>query len=157
MMSHPVRTTKGIALSLTAVLAVAACSSDLVQPPAVTFFQVESVGVEDPVHFMTQNGVPSEVMDAFFEGQVISDSEGCLRLADGEGPTVVWPVDFAGEVTAEGVAIRDGNGVEVGQVGGSFSLGGGEIPELLTTLGFTEEDRNLAEALCPGGYWIVAP
>jgi hypothetical protein len=106
--------------------------------------------VENPIHVMTQNGVPSEVMDAFFEGRVIADDVGCLRLEDAGGPTVVWPANYTGEVTTEGVTILDGDGNEVGQVDGSFSFGGGNIPELLGTLGFTQDDRDLAEALCPG-------
>lgn len=157
MMPHPIGRTKGTALSLVAILATAACSSDLAQPRMDDAFQVQAVGVENPIYVMTQNVVPGEVMDAFFQGPVIADSAGCLRLEDAEGPTVVWPVGYTGEVTTEGVSILDEAGTEVGQVGGSFSFGGGIIPELLGTLGFTEEDRDVAEALCPGGYWIVAP
>ena len=156
-MSRSVRTTKWVALSVMAVLSVAACSSDPVQAPAEVSFQVQSVGTEDPIHVMTQNGVPSEVMNALFEGNVIADGAGCLRLDDAEGSTVVWPVQYTGEITSEGFAILDEDGTEVGQVGGSFSFGGGILPELLASLGFSQADRDLAEGLCPGSYWIVAP
>lgn len=40
-------------------------------------------------------------------------------------------------------------------MGGSFSLGGGEVPELSDTMGFTQADRDLAEDHCPGRYLIV--
>jgi|GEM_PF-1542475 len=157
MASQPVRITKGITLFLTVALVAAACSSDLVEPRAEVSFQVQTVEAESPVLLITQNGVPSDFMEALFEGQVMADDAGCLRLGDAEGATVVWPVGYTGDVTSDGVTILNGDGEEVGQVGGSFSIGGGEIPELLASLGFTQEDRDLADALCPGGYWIVAP
>jgi hypothetical protein len=157
MTLQPVRITKGITLSATVALVVAACSSDLVESRAQVSFQVQTVAAESPILVMTQNGVPSEVMDAFFEGQVMADDAGCLRLEHAEGPTAVWPLGYTGEVTTDGVTIMNGDGEEVGPVGGLFGLGGGELPELLASLGFTQEDRDMAEALCPGRYWIVAP
>jgi len=87
----------------------------------------------------------------------MADDASCLRLGDAEGATGVWPVGYMGDVATDGVTILNGDGEEVGQVGGSFRIGGGEIPELLASLGFTQEDRDLAEALCAGSYWIVAP
>jgi len=157
MTLQPDRIMKGITLSLAVALVAAACSADLVDPRAQVSFQVQTVEAESPILVMTQNGVPSEVMNAFFEGQVMADDSGCLRLEDAEGPTVVWPVGYTGEVTADGVTILNGDGQEVGPVGGLFGLGGGELPELLASLGFTQEDRDMAEAVCPGRYWIVAP
>ena len=157
MTSQSVRITKGITLFRTGAPVAAACSSDPVEPRAQVSFQVHTEEAESPILVMTQNAVPSEVMHAFFEGQVVADDAGCLRLEDAEGSTVVWPVGYTGEVTADGVTILNEDGAEVGPVGGLFGLGGGEIPQLLASLGFTQEDRDMAEAWCPGRYWIVAP
>ncbi len=148
---------KGITMMVVAVLATASCSTDPTEPPAHGAFQVQAAGADATVHVMTQNVVQDAVMDAYFEGAVDADDDGCLRLAREEGPTVVWPVAYRGEATPEGTSILDGDGTEVGKVDGSFSFGGGSVPELLEALGFSEEDRDLAEELCPGRYWIVAP
>jgi len=137
MTSQPARLTKGITLSLTVALVAAACSSDLVGTWAQVSFQVQTVEAESLILVMTQNGVPSEVMHAFFDGQVIVDDAGCLRLEDADGPTAVWPVGYMGEVTTDGVTILNVDGEEVGPVDGLFGLGGGELPELLVSLGFT--------------------
>lgn len=145
------------AFFLIAGLAATACSSDPVETTVEPSFQVQFPSATDAALVMTQNVVPSEAMDAWFEGLVVADDTGCIRLEDGEGPTVVWPRDYMGEVAAEGFAILDANGTEVGKIGESFGVGGGEVPELLATLGFSEADRELAEELCPGNYWIVAP
>lgn len=146
-----------IALSLVAGVAAVACSSDPLDPPVAATFQVESVGEGDPILMMTQSVVPTAVMDAYFEGLIEVDEAGCLRLDGGGGATVVWPLGYTGVATTEGVAILDTDGAGVGHVGGTFSFGGGMVPELLATLGFTQADRNLAGSLCPGNYWIVAP
>lgn len=53
-------------------------------------------------------------------------------------------------MTTEGVAILDDGGAEVGQVGGMFRFGGGNIFGLLETLGFTQEDRDMAAELIAG-------
>jgi len=134
-------------------LAVAACSSSVIGPPDNATFQIQSTA---GVLFMTQNVVQDFVMDALFQGPVIVDDDGCLRLEDPERPTVVWPWGFTAQITDAEISIRDQEGTEVGQVGESFALGGGIVPELLDSLGFSQEDRDLATNACPGSYWIVA-
>jgi len=104
---------------------------------------------------MTQNVVPFEAMEALYEGSVVLDEAGCLRLGDAEGSTVIWPWGFTAQVAAEEVTIRDREGAVAGLIGEAFSLGGGVVPELLDSLGFTQEDRDLAAAACAGDYWIV--
>jgi hypothetical protein len=155
-MTKVFRAARGAVVFLLAGMAATACS-DPFEPGIEASFQVQSVGDENPVLVMTQNVVPPHVMDAHFEGVIIADGEGCLRLEDEDGPTVVWPVHYTGEVTEQGVMILDDDGNEVGPVGGMFDFGGGSIPELLASLGFTDGDRDTADALCPGSYWIVAP
>lgn len=155
--SHRGWTRKGTALPLTAALAVAACSSDPVEAPLDDLFHVEEVG-DEVERLVMSRGAPTDIgMDALFEGPVIADDGGCLRWQDEEGPTVVWPYGFSGEMTVDGLSILDSDGDEVGRVGDEFSLGGGIIPELPEPLGFTQGDRDLAAELCPGDYLLVAP
>lgn len=123
-------------------------------------------GVETAVHLqvrheqgvllLTQNVVQEVTMDALYEGTVTADADGCLRL-DGPSPvTVVWPMGYSLEREGGELRITDASGAPVGVLGGDFSLAGGEVAELLDAMGFTAEDRALAEARCPGDYWVVA-
>lgn len=148
---------KGTALSFLAAMATAACSSDPVEPSPDDLLQLQEVGDEVETLVMTR-GAPTDIgMDALFEGPVITDDAGCLRWQDEEGPTVVWPFGFTGEVTPDGISILDEDGNDVGRVGDEFSLGGGIIPNLPEPLGFSQGDRDLAGELCPGDYLLVAP
>lgn len=112
----------------------------------------------DALLFLTQDAVPAATMDALFHGTVSMDEEGCLRLAT-EGDyavTAVWPHGYGVEREDGAVIITDADGHTVGELGGSFSLAGGQVDQLLESLGFTDADRELAAARCPGKYWIVA-
>lgn len=108
------------------------------------------------IAFITQNVVQTVHMDALFRGTVVSDQQGCLRLDDAGAATVVWPQGFTAAIEDGALVVRDRDGAEVGRVGGAFSLGGGEVPALSDGMGFTVQDRLVAEARCPGLYWIVA-
>lgn len=139
-----------VALGLAAV--VGACSSSAVAP-----LGGDSLRAHDRagVLLLTQNVVQDATMEALFEGPVVADDAGCLRLGGPDGPTAVWPQGYTAQSALADVWIRDASGTTVGQVGGSFSLGGGEVPELSDAMGFTQADRDLAEDHCPGLYWIV--
>lgn len=138
-----------------ALLATSACSSS--SPTELTTETTLDVQETAGVVFMTQNVVQDAIMDALFQGEVVVDEAGCLRAGDASGATVVWPAGYQVENLLGEIWIRDADGDVVGQVGASFSLGGGEVPYLLESLGFSQEDRDLAETRCPGKYWIVAP
>ncbi len=155
-MRNVVRSTMVTALVLGVGGVASGCSSNPVDPAATATFEVQTLAGEPPVLVMTQNGAELAHMDAHFSGVIQADEAGCLRIDEGEGPTVVWPVGYTGAMTADGVAIRNAGGAEVGLVGGEFTFGGGIVPELLASLGFTDADRAQAAALCPGSYWIVA-
>lgn len=140
-----------------AAFTAAACSSDPVEAPLDDLLHVQEVG-DEPEGLIMTRGAPTDIgMTGLFEGAMIADDAGCLRWQDEEGPTVVWPYGFSGEVTVEDLSILDADGDEVGRVGDEFSLGGGIIPELPEPLGFTQGDRDLAAELCPGDYLLVAP
>lgn len=108
------------------------------------------------VVFMTQDVVHDVTMDALFEGDVVADEAGCLRLQSADAATVVWPQGLTA-VPAEGrIEVRDAKGQSIGRIGGGFSLAGGEVSTLSDAMGFTAADRSVAAAECPGNYWIVA-
>lgn len=153
----PTRTSRlGVAalLGAAALFAAGACSST---SPAEVDLPVTLQIVEDAgVVFMTQNVIPTATMAALFEGRVIADEDGCLRLDSADGHTVVWPHGYELTGGIDQVRILDRDGEPVGAVGGEFTLGGGEVTELLEAMGFTAEDRARAEERCPGRYWIVS-
>lgn len=139
---------------------------------AAAWVAVAAVGCSDPataplgddglrahdqagVTLLTQNVVQDVVMEALFQGRVVADDAGCLRLDSPDHHTVVWPQGYTAQGVFGNVWIRDSDGAVVGRVGESFSLGGGEVTELSDAMGFSQADRDLAEDLCPGRYWIV--
>lgn len=138
------------------MVATPACTGDPTEPGSFETFQLHAAGMENGVQIMTQNVLQGAVMDAKFEGTVIADDDGCLRLMESDGPTVVWLMGYTGEIGADGISILDGNGNVAGHVGGSFSFGGGSVPELHQTLGLTHEGRDPAAQTCPGRFSIVA-
>lgn len=127
-------------------------STDLIPEPVL------NVTTQDQLVFYTQNRVPDAVMDALFTGTIHADDDGCLR----PGPesqstfTFVWPKSYGLDTSGGSAVVMDDQGETVGALGEEFTLGGGEVVELLDSMGFTEEDRAAAEA-CPGRFWIVSP
>lgn len=106
---------------------------------------------EEELFFFTQSATPDVVMDALFTGRVVRGEEGCLRLDSPTGPTVIWPAGYS----LDGRTVRDAFG-DVGSIGGTFRLGGGEVPSLHDGIRVTANTRQRAEAQCPGKYWIAA-
>jgi len=100
--------------------------------------------------FLEQDVATNEVMQALFEGRVVADSAGCLRLHSDSGATVVWPKGFRLEKGGE-LRVVDGGGRVVSNIGGEFHLGGGELSNIS---GFSESLQQKAR-MCPGLYWIV--
>lgn len=113
---------------------------------------------EDPSRtvFLTQATPPGAVMEALFEGRVYRDEQGCLRLEmqGNERHTAVWPYGFALESRDGELYVKDAQGRSIGQVGGQFRFGGGEVPGA-ESLDVSEEKRALARSRCPGRYWVV--
>lgn len=102
--------------------------------------------------FFTQSEVPDAHMDALFEGPVVRDEAGCLRLSSADGATVVWPTGFTLD---DGGLVRDAEGQVIGRIGSSFQIPGGEVPILHDGLAVSDEVRSRAETHCPGRYWIA--
>ena len=129
--------------TLAAALALSACASGLVE-----------VADEDGTVFLVQNVVPNAVMDALFQGRVVRDQAGCLRLESPDPATVVWPKGFTLALQGGTLSVRDGSGRELGEIGGSFRLGGGEVV-MHEGVPLSATDRERASRLCPGRFWIV--
>lgn len=138
-------------MAVAVAMTAAGCSDEALAPDQRGIEARDVAGVT----LLTQNVVQDVTMDALYEGVVVEDGSGCLRLGDASGSTVVWPDGYGAYSTLGDVFIVDPEGVEVGQVGGSFSLPGGEVTELSDAMGFTQADRDLAADRCPGRYWIV--
>jgi hypothetical protein len=114
----------------------------------------------DRPFFITQNVAPNAVMDALFQGRVVADAAGCLRLDSPDRVTVIWPRGFtleprAGGSPAGGLQVHDARGRSVGRIGGEFRLGGGEVPWLPDGIPLAADVRQHAVRRCPGIFWIV--
>ena len=135
-------------------LLVLACSP----PPGDGGGDTALLGLSDAaeIRFFTQSEVPEVVMDALFEGRVVADERGCLRLDGPDAHTVIWPKGWALATAEDARVVRDAAGREVGRIGGTFRLGGGEVPFLHEGIPVDAADREEAEEACPGRYWIVA-
>jgi hypothetical protein len=131
------------------VLAAAACTPSTGPGPSAS-------EVDDPFAtvFLAQESPPVAVMEALFQGRVVRDREGCLRLDTADRHTVVWPFGSRLEDRVDGLHVTDAAGRDIGRIGGSFRFGGGEVPSLHEGL-LSADDRRRAEARCPGRYWIV--
>ena len=150
----------GVRATVTALsLALAGACSSLTDAGSMELIRADRLEARAGagIIFLSMRIAPEVHMDALFQGAVLRDGDGCLRLDTPERPTVVWPKDYGFEVTAGRILILDDGGDPVGRVGEGFRLGGGEVPSLHEGLAFTQADRDLAEAQCPGIYWIVAP
>jgi hypothetical protein len=105
--------------------------------------------------FLTQSVVPDVVMDALFEGRVVADESGCLRLDSVDDATVVWPAGYRLVRDGTRLEVRAPDGRTVGRLGGEFRLGGGEVNELHSGLQISAASRQRALDRCPGRFWIV--
>lgn len=139
------------AAALVAALAIVGCAPSADEGP-VSFVRT---GNGQETVFLTQNVVPVAVMDALFEGRVVRDEAGCLRLDSADPATVVWPKGFTLEVAGESLRVREAAGGVLGRIGEAFRLGGGEVPSLHPGIGMSNADRARAENTCPGRFWIV--
>ena len=126
------------------LLALAACAA------------APTSGVDaDDVIFLTASVPVTVHMQALYEGNVVADAAGCVRLADASGHTVVWPYAFELRQHNGAATVVDPGGREIGDVGGAFSFGGGEVPTLHQGIALSDARRQLALERCPGRYWIV--
>ena len=135
--------------ALVAILLVACSSSaddDLVEPLASR---------NADVIFLAQNVTQTAVMDALFEGRIVVDTAGCIRLDSPDPATVVWPKGFTISGSGAALRVRDGAGRDIGRIGDAFRLGGGEVPTLHDGISVSAADRQRAETHCPGRYWVV--
>lgn len=146
------RTLLSAGAPLLACIALAACD-----PSASTGGPSRILADLRSVVFLTQETTPAAFMDALFTGRITRDAQGCLRLDTSERHTVVWPHGYTLESRGDGLLVRDEQGREVGTVGGSFRVGGGEVPSLDYVEHLSPEARTQAAESCPGRYWLASP
>lgn len=105
--------------------------------------------------FLTLDATPDAWMEALYEGAVGRDPDGCLRLATADARTVVWPAGFRLAGAEDELRVLDGEGREVGRIGGAIRLTGGEVASLHEGLPMSAAARREAEARCPGRFWLA--
>lgn len=137
------------AVAACTALAAAACASPLAMDARLN-------GGDDPqgTVFLVQveNG---NHRDALYEGRVVRDEAGCLRLETTDRHTVLWPAGSRFYTRDGEFHVNDAAGRQVGTIGGTFGLGGGETAELGAHL-LSADDYRLATERCPGRYWVVS-
>lgn len=145
------------AAALAVLVSLGACSP-ATGPQLKDVIEADGVAarIGSDVVFLIMTFTPGTHMQALFQGRVTADADGCLRLDLPDAHTVVWPEGYDFESVDGAIRIVSGSGEPVGTVGEEFALPGGEVTSLHDGLGFTSADRELAEAHCPGRYWIVA-
>jgi hypothetical protein len=132
------------------LLLVAGCSDGVTTPADYSL-----IFLEGDTYFVRQPVNPGAVMEALFQGKVIKDEGGCLRLQAPDDATVVWPYRSALDVRGDGQWIVGADGRDLGKIGGDFRFGGGEVPYLHEGLGFHEPSITEIMDRCPGRFWIV--
>jgi hypothetical protein len=95
-------------------------------------------------------------MDALFQGHVVRDDQGCLRLQGAQPATVIWPLGSTLESRDGTRYVKDGAGRELARIGAATSLGGGYVPSH-EYANLSARDRSLAQTRCPGEYWLAGP
>jgi hypothetical protein len=105
--------------------------------------------------FVTQSGARSEMMTALFDGEIVLDAAGCLRVVSNGAESIIWPKGFTLAELGTDYLVRDADGRDVGRIGGRFRLGGGSIPTLHGSVPISAEDRDRVLRSCPGRYWLV--
>lgn len=112
-------------------------------------------GEREATVFLRQAGPAEVVMEALYTGIVRRDAEGCLRLDSDGSEVVIWPHDARMVSLGDVLHIETGDGRNVGQIGGTFSVGGGFVPAA-TFEDLSDADRAVAESRCPSAnYWVV--
>lgn len=145
------RWTAGAWLVAALLGSVAGCNGSPTELPLEHLLEIT---IQDDLIFLTQNHRPSAAMEALFTGPVVADDAGCLRLASEEGATVVWPKGYTLDTSGDAPRVLDEEGASAGALGEEFVFTGGKVPALIASMGFTDKDRERAEA-CPGRYWLV--
>lgn len=133
------------------LMAAAACAGDLGPEPNLA-------GNDNPegVIFLAESELPGGYMDALFQGRVVRDGEGCLRLESAQPATVIWPLGSTIESRDGKLIVKDGAGRHLAEIGARSRFGGGYVPSH-TYASLSARDRGLAQNRCPGEYWLAGP
>jgi hypothetical protein len=115
----------------------------------------QSFDARSDILFLVRSEQPSTEMEALFKGTVAADDAGCVRLDTDDRHTVIWPKGFTLELRDGVATVISADGRRIGELGGHFEFGGGEVPTLHEGISLTDTDRATALSACPGRYWIV--
>ncbi len=142
------RCTLAVPTVLALTLAFTSCGSPGVSGPTDSL-------LTDKLLFLALAQEPTAHMDALFQGTVVVDDAGCIRLGSDGGSTVVWP--HGSRLQSNGAVVRviAADGREIGRLGGEFRFGGGHVPDLHEGIAVADADRQHAQASCPGDFWIT--
>ncbi|HEU4325943.1 MAG TPA: hypothetical protein VFS21_22575 [Roseiflexaceae bacterium] len=137
------------------VLLLSACGSASAPEPLAR----PEASEEHDIAFPRQqpNPAPAVAPDAAISGRLVL-VDGCLRVnSEPGGPSwlPVWPADFLLTISSGALAVDDGSGSIVAQVGDLLRLRGGTIPDDPAAWQATVQLRQPPPSACPGPYWLV--
>lgn len=111
---------------------------------------------QDGVYFLRLREVNAPQMEAQLEGKLVL-TEGCLRIQFGEDEknaySAIWLHEFSYRRQGDNVAVLDGEGQVVAQLGNQILVSGGGGNLNLSQEEFAES--FLGPYRCPEPYWIV--
>ncbi len=155
MSKTPRATTSLLSGLLLLVLLLTACGSTSAPAPLAH----PEADQDQAVVFPRQQPHPGPLIapDAAISGRLVL-VDGCLRVdSEPAGPSwlPVWPADFLLTASGGALAVGDGSGAIIAQVGDPLRLRGGTIPDDPAAWHATALLRQPPPAACPGPYWLV--
>lgn len=136
----------GATLALLMALALPGCSGE----------GLLNSGDDQQAVFLVHKTPHANAMDALYEGSVDLDPQGCLRVESSGGVTVViWPYGFNLRTRSGGLYVENADGRTVGQIGGDFRMGGGQVDAEHVDTYLSQADRTRAEVCHADKYWIA--
>lgn len=111
--------------------------------------------VVEGIIFLVESQVPGGYRDALYQGRVVLDAQGCVRLESSEPATVVWPHGSRLVTRGGELYVVDKGGSELAKIGGESRFGGGYTAPSHAYL--SRRDRNILASRCPGDIWIATP
>jgi hypothetical protein len=115
--------------------------------------------VDDEVLVLTQSAGLEWFPDSFYQGSLVFDGAGCIRLdlPSGDDASVVWPSGTTLWTRGDRRVLRDSSGRELYGEGDRLRFSGGYIAAIGEVSDYSAAQREAARERCPGPYWLVTP
>ena len=114
-------------------------------------------GDPSEVVFVSLQSDPNAWPEALYQGGLLIDDEGCLRLQGwSSNPAVVWPTGYRLSSIDGRLFIRDAQGEVRARLDADFQLGGGEM-QTVDHLDLSSSSRTALATHCPGTYYLASP